>query len=569
MAEETKRKRGNPNLQINPILNPAGRPKGSKSKKLQVAKVFSDILEEPSSPKSQKTNLFAFVETIVKGALKGNNTDKKILADWLKGNSTDLLEYLDVHESKIFKDDIEFPKYKIFRRAFDIQQEVLLSHKRRIYMMCGRRSGKTITNAMKIVEKLIDPDSRVLYVGLSIKSALYQMWNEVKTLIKEIGLEITEERRNEGTIILSNGSYLALKGNNDKREQEKMRGYFWDLIIVDEVQSQPYLKELLDDVLEPELIDRKGTLILSGTGPLIRASYWEELWQHEDPNTLKKNWNILSNPIIEDALEELNRIKQAKGWTDKSAQYVREYLGQIAYDDEALIFELKDNNFYTIEDFDRWVNEHQSIKNIRFIGGIDYGFRDYNAVAIIAFSLEKKEKFLLYEYKINNASLETFGEHIKNGIEQVKTKLPQFKGLDININFMADHNPQNSFDLSKNFDLTIIPAEKHDKNLSFSIAETEVRTGNLKVPKGSIFEEEASKTLWERDNKGNITRTISSVYHPDLIDALLYALRTVTKEPKIEKPKYVPLTPDNFSINNSMNNDTTFFSIEETLRRYD
>lgn len=102
---------------------------------------------------------------------------------------------------------------------------------------------------------------------------------------------------------------------------------------------------------------------------------------------------------------------------------------------------------------------------------------------------------------------------------------------DKSVTFNADEGgggKQLSFDLANQYSLPIYPAIKAGKDVGIEFLQDEVRRGLFKVQRGSIFEGEALRTVFARNEKDELTREIDDdTYHPDLLDAVLYAMRTL------------------------------------------
>jgi len=393
--------------------------------------------------------------------------------------------------------------------------------------MAGRRAGKTEAVIKKICTMMvIRRDASIVYVAKTLTVGIEQVFNGVLSLLEELGLDISERRRNEGYIKTADGGTLYIRGNSSTEEREKLRGFRWDLAIIDECQSQTALPYLINDVLGPALQDRKGSLVLAGTGPRVRGTYWELLWT-EGRNASRYNWNLTENLFIDDSETVLDRIKEEKGLTDSSPLFVREYLGKIAYDDDALVYRLKEDNYYTWEQVKEWING-QPRSDIVFTGGLDFGFVDSDALALIMYSKSRPERFLIWEWKQNRIGTAEMAAAIKEGILSITPE--RFAEVpDRSVMIYGDSAGQTTiYDLSTTYGLPIYDAYKADKDFAIEHLQDEVRRGLFKVPKGGIFADEALKTIFARNDRDELTREVDDdTYHPDLLDAVLYAMRPV------------------------------------------
>lgn len=566
------------------VSNPHGRPPGTESAKRQIQEGLIQALKERTNNKGKdQTRFDAIVENLLDDAAKGKGRAQELVSGLLFQQNT-LSDYDDwLNRGK--DDDLDYRLFRIYKRAFDIQQQVLLSKEKRIYLMCGRRAGKTIVNELKLIYTMVELASdtpvrrisekpvKVLYIGLTITKAIDLIYDHMKDLCWKLKIPVETFRRNEGYMKMANGSELFIAGNASSAEREKARGPYWDLVIIDEVQSHDNatLKYYLESILEPTLIDTKGTLMMSGTGPRTRGMLWGQIWENVDNRWpgLRLNWNLFSNPHINDHQLVLEQVLREHNWTENSNAYVREYLGKVSYDDDALVYRLSDKNYYTNEELIAWVNA-QPITDIRFTAGLDYGFVSADAFVMVMWSISSPLRFIISEYKKSRTGWNELIDAIKNKINEI-VKNPVFDRKELvapndpgwemtdtlNTTQMQYAKPQ-LVTIGKNFavwaeyatggqktaidfrkeGIPIVDAIKTNKQQKVELLREEVLSRNLKChavrqPDGSlktdsIFAEEALYTVFSRDEQDQLTREIDDlVFHPDLCDSLLYAYHPI------------------------------------------
>lgn len=512
-----------------PRINRAGRPAGAVSYKTRLQDALINVMDsEVTVGKTKMPYYIAFLEKLKKQALIPGTKEHLWMAQRLL--SENVLDDIDRQLNKSKREDRDFLTYRVFKDCHDYQQKILLSMEKFIYLMAGRRAGKSEGDAKKAVYVALDkPEARVLFIGLSFTRCLEVFWNPVKDLLEMLGIEIVEQRRTEGMMKLFNGSEIHFHGNTTTDERDKLRGSKWHLVIIDEVQSQKALPILINEILEPTLVDYKGQLILSGTGPRTRGTYWEELWTN-NKQALRLNWNISHNPFIPDYEKVLEEIKKEKNLTDSSPLFQREYLGQISYDDDALCFRIKPENCYTDDELLAWI-QSQPVTDMKFTAGLDFGYTDADGFAIILFSTSRPERWLVYEHKANRSGISELAEHINKGIEFVNTS-PLFASIpDKRFYIYSDGGgggKKISVELATTFNLPCVDAYKVDKDIAIEQLQEEVRTNRFKIRDNGYFYDEALKTVFKRNERDELTRVIDDdTFHPDLADAILYALRFV------------------------------------------
>jgi hypothetical protein len=281
--------------------------------------------------------------------------------------------------------------------------------------------------------------------------------------------------------------------------------------------------------------------MIAGTGPRVRGTYWEALFlgQWSDgrplyPDALRLNWNMSHNPFIPDFETVLATIRAEKSLSETDPLYQREYLGRIAYDDDALVLRLGDQNAFTDDELRAWI-ESQSVADIRFTAGLDFGFEDADALEIIAYSITRPERFLIFEWKARRQGTAEVAEAVNRGLEYVRES-PLFTRVENkSLLIYADTggNKITPTDLSRMNDkhgkpLPILPAYKADKDMGFELIQQEARTGHFKARRGGELWEECLRTVYARDDQDRLTRVVDDeTYHPDAIPAAIYAMRPV------------------------------------------
>jgi len=513
-----------------------GRPKGSMNKETYKGRALmglARVMDEQGTETGRSLLddwMYGYVTTAAK---KPDSWQSRHLADILVGPKS--LEELDAWRGRALKEDADFVLYRIHRQAFDIQQEILLSRVPLKLLMAGRRAGKT-TTFQAVTATHLAQGHRVLYIGKTITTAISQMYEPVMAQLRDLGVEIEEHHRNEGVIRTRDGAEFQLRGNSSTEEREKLRGEKWHCVIIDECQSQTALSYLREDIIEPMLVDYSGELYMGGTGPRVRGTYWEMVWS-EDAHARRWNWSLQGNPFIPDHLEVLAQIRADKGLTESDPLYVREYLGKIAYDDDALVLRLGAANYYDMAELEAWVKS-QPPSDIRLTAGLDFGFADADAFVIIAYSISRPERYVVWQYKARRTGLTELVDAIRTGMTST-TNLPALRNVpNKQINIFADTaGKKMTVELYTQYNLPVYDAYKANKDMGIELLQAEVRTGAFKLAKGSDLDEECMRTVFARDELDNLTREIDdTTYHPDVMDAVLYSLRGVwmTQKPTEE-----------------------------------
>ncbi|HTY75033.1 MAG TPA: hypothetical protein VMD05_05655, partial [Candidatus Nanoarchaeia archaeon] len=332
-----------------------------------------------------------------------------------------------------------------------------------------------------------------------------------------------------------NGSSFFMRGNSSIKECDDLRGPNYSLIVIDECQSQEKrLKYLVQDICEPMLLKQNGRLIMSGTAPRIPGTYWEERW---DQSSLahRYNFNISDNPYIPNYQEKLQDILKEKGWKETNSTFQREYLGKVIYDTDAMVFRLTEQNYYTDEDLKTWIARQYSKNDIEFVCGIDWGFEDYSTLALIMYSVSSPEMFVIREIKIHRESITDFATKVNQMLDSFDAQFGSFP----NKYFNTYADPAGAGKLINAELNTLIPrlsirsAIKTDKDLGIEQLQELVNKGLLKVKKDSLVADECRKIVWKKNEQSEtyVREIDDDYYHPELMMAVLYSLRTLLKYP--------------------------------------
>lgn len=445
--------------------------------------------------------------------------------------STDILSKLDHETEKMIARDIAFSRYRLSSTLFRQQKEVFEDQlSDLICVLCGRRSGKTELNARNLVSTALEPNTPACYIHLTFQNAVAQLYDLVVQCSKIAGLEIVngedkgngkEGSRSDGEIIFSNGSSIKFRGNANRQEIEKIRGYKYKKVIIDEAQSQKNLRYLIEDVLQPLLLDYENSqLILSGTPPRIPGTYFESAYIGNEYQSY--HWDLRDNPFIPNHSEVLEEICKKKGLTMDSALIQREYLGQIVYDTEALCYKgYKVYNGQLPADF---------IPNRVYIGA-DFGFADYNAIITLAADTIHKRAYVYRESKFNHAGVGDIVADIRkayDGAKQLILERNHNVPLDEAIMVICDQNEKSiAYELVETYQINAYCAYKYDKNMAIEQLAGLIRTGEINIIEGGVLEDEAKHTVHPRDPDTDaiLPGYDDEVYHPDAFDSLLYVSR--------------------------------------------
>lgn len=488
-------------------------------KNLVYEQLKQDLLNGDSA--KQKPYYQTFLNNYLKQALKDpNGRPASTVASMIF--TPDVLTALDASHEREMANDINFALYKLNEDYFQEQRDVLveINHSKKILVCCSRRAGKSYFCAGAIVKSALkNPGSRIIYINLTFKNAVKQIWDNVIKASEETGLQIDKSSKNDGEIEWVNGSSLRIKGNSNNAEADTLRGESKvSLVVIDEAFHQKNMEYAINEVIMPFLADLgdKATILCTGTPPRIPHTYMEKLWSN-DKTWRHYHWTAENNPHIPDFEKFIEEVCKAKGLTKDAPFIQREYYGVIgAYDTEAMVFK----NYQTYTELPT------SFTANRIAIGCDWGFSDYNSIITVAYNTQSGEAYVIEEKKFNKATVSEIITEVKRSYEAAKNRF----GID-DIQILCDTNEQSiTYELYANQHLPAYNAYKYDKASAIAQLSDWLRSGKIKVNANDIYlKDEFERTLYKRDEDDDsiLPEIDDDIFHPDAIMALLYASRTI------------------------------------------
>ena len=400
--------------------------------------------------------------------------------------------------------------------------------------VCSRRAGKTVG----IVADMLDTcqkesEINLLYITITQQQARAIIWSDLLRLIEDYSIECKVDNTRL-TVSFPNKSRIYIAGAKDRTEIEKFRGWKLRKCYIDECQSfRTYIKELINDIIIPALRDKRGELYLTGTPGPVKAGVFYEYSQSK--NWRSHHWTAFDNPYMHDPpkldLEEVLREERViRGIDESDPSYIRETFGKWIEDSDALVYKFnRTRNIYTtLPTGGEW----------SYIVGVDIGYNDSDAIAVIGFNSHHKKVYLV-------------DEHVKNkqNIGQLVEVIQYYKDQYNPIRMVMDAGALGKKiqeELRFRHGLHLEAAEKTRKVEFIELLNDDLRTERFKAFENSLFQEDCMLVQWDKDSKIRNPEKpkISDTYHSDICDAVLYAWREC-KHYLSEKPAKIPVEGTN------------------------
>lgn len=417
------------------------------------------------------------------------------------------------------------PQFSVEDYCFDKQIAFIRDQSRFKTAVCSRRSGKTFSCAADLIDTCLSfSDINCLYITKSRRDAKRIIWKDLQRINKKYDLKVKEDNV-ELSMTFSNGSTLYVSGATDESDIEKYRGMHIKKVYVDEAQSFPsYLEYFVEDILEPALRDYNGSLILTGTPGPVPAGYFYDCSHNSKWGN--HAWTGFDNPFLESKSgvsqkDYLKALRERKGIDESDPTYQREHLGRWVNDSNSLVFKFSmQRNIYT----------ELPDQNYNYIFGIDIGYEDSDAIAVLAYADHDPCVYLVEECI-------TAKQTISDLVVQIKDLKQKYDPVKMVMDAGA-LGKKIQEEILQRHQLFIHAAEKQRKLEFIELLNDDLRTSKLKAFKNSRFSEDCFKVEWDKTNPER--PKISDRFHSDINDAVLYSwkeCRHYSSQPAIATPK--------------------------------
>lgn len=419
--------------------------------------------------------------------------------------------------------------FKLENLLFDKQLKFVSDPRPFKCAVCSRRAGKSVACAADLVFTAVNnPDTVCLYITLTRSSAKKIIWPELKRINEKYKLNGVEDLV-ELSMTFPNGAIIYVSGAKDAGEIEKFRGLPLKKVYIDECQSfRSHLKELIDDVLLPALMDHDGSLCLIGTPGAVPAGYFAEISgavakaspteteseEDDEYNWVRYHWTFFDNPHI--ALKSkkthqqvLNRVLKMRGVKIDDPSIQREFFGKWVMDSDSLWikYAADKNDYKALPDVRKWY----------YILGIDIGFNDADALAVLGWHDGSNEIFLIEESVTAKQDLTDLVNTIKDFERRydISKMVIDTGGLGKKL----------AEEMRRRHHIPVQPADKARKQENVAFLNAALRTGRFKAKQTSRFAQDTLLVEIDRDKSREDRVKLSDKYHSDIIDAVLYAFR--------------------------------------------
>lgn len=324
------------------------------------------------------------------------------------------------------------------------------------------------------------------------------------------------------SVTLPNGSVIYLFGiDSSPDEAEKILGQKFKLVVVDEAGSISYdLRDIVQRIIKPTLIDYQGTLCLLGTPTDLVTGLFYDATTGVEKAYHNHTWSALDNPhIAKEFQDEIDELTTQNPDVIHTSWFKQMYKGEWCINLDKLVYKFSvDKNLYDALPANDYI----------YILGVDLGWDDDSAFTVGAYSTKDKHLYILESYKRPKMLL----SDVENYVKELRKKYNISK-------FVIDNADKQSVEEIKHrTGIPFVPADKKDKMNFIEIMNNDFATGKIKLCRSTTqpLVDEYVKLI--KDDKGEEHKLCAN----HCADSNLYLWRfsyhylSQADKPKVKRP---------------------------------
>ena len=315
-------------------------------------------------------------------------------------------------------------------------------------------------------------------------------------------------------IVTPRGNYIWFCSLRDKRTADLARGYKFTMLIIDEAQSanDAVLSQFLREDVGPAMTDHGGVICITGTEARVPHGFWYNISKGKNSGYDFETMDIRNNIFypLEFREEKIEAERLTWGWEkgNEPAWVRREYRGEAVWDGGTTVFQYdaKKNHYHDIK---------IPKKDRMYVIGVDLGFHDADAFAVLCYSLHSTEVYLIEEYVREKQDITSCCDKVHELSEKYGQCQVVVDSGSIGRKVMEE--------MIRRYGINAQAAKKEEKGGWIQSMRTTLNRGDLKIRATSFAVDEMAKTEWDEKCEG----WRKDGYHPNLLDAIVYAFREI------------------------------------------
>lgn len=414
---------------------------------------------------------------------------------------------------------------------FDKQIAFVEDPNRTKALLTSRRAGKTTVLGYCLLDAILrNPGMNVPFISFTRESGKLIIVPIISELCEKLGITYKVHQALGDISFPATKNKILVRGLDNSAQTNKLRGNKFPFVAIDECQNLGAdLKEFIEEVIEPCLLDTGGTVVLAGTPGEVQAGPFYEITTGRIPGWSIHEWTLLDNPYLlkdnphfSNAHDVLEDVKKKKGWTDETPSFIREYLGKWTQEYDYKVFQLGVNNIIDLSKNSQSINDEFNTKDWEYGLGVDLGYDSDSAYLVVKFSRDLGVVLVVDEY---SQKAMTNGDHFKKILE-LEERHGNFSFV---VGDSGGYGKSVVESLRREYGVNILSAEKTNKTAAIQDVNDLFKSNRLFVDRACpITIHQLSTLLWYKNalqSGKKLENTKSFSNHQT--DALIYCIRTM------------------------------------------
>ena len=363
-------------------------------------------------------------------------------------------------KSKPTEDRVAPPNVRelIRSRLSPIQRAFLDDPADRKIARCSRRAGKSYVDGYGMVDACYaHPQAKVVYFGLTAKSAKDIIWDEIIGACELLQIPYTYSESQQEIYI--NGGTISVTGADSPGIKDRFRGRKLHLVIVDECAFYAKIDTFIEAVLSPTLVDFGGALWLTSSPGILKKSLFYRADQGDDSkNWVQYHWTGGDNPFFQTPPKDktkgyknrwdeiLHREVESRFKGDwNNPTFRREWLGEWAFDDQSLVYPLQAEHHQ---------HKEPSMRAASYALGLNLSQPGVQGAVVVKYGDYTREVVPVKAYSFRARNLDELAAEISTLIDDYDIEYATV--------FLGDHSPKIIENFRSRYLLPLRPS-KHEK----------------------------------------------------------------------------------------------------------
>lgn len=438
--------------------------------------------------------------------------------------------------------------WKLHEHQKKMYDDIIQNQNQVFVVNCSRRLGKSFLLCLIAIEyALKHPNSIVCYVSTTAKSVKTMILPNIRTILQDCPTYLKPKYRSQDSEFeFTNGSLIRIAGTDNGRA-DALRGGDMNLGICDEAGFMNGLQGLIQNVLMPMTMHTDGRIILSSTPPESVShdfKKYSDIAKEENAYIHKTIWDnvVLTPQKIKKYMkqtdldgsytdEEYDKFLEEKTGPQNTT-WLREYMAEFVTDENKAVLpgfnEILAKSItkaiITPTSSSRTENEIVKPKFFDSYVWMDIGYDDNTGVLFGYWDFERATLVIEDELLLQNPLHQTIADAIKAKEFELWANRPPLKRV-------GDADPMDLAQISA-LGLqrpSFSPPPRAHKEVGVNMLRTMISNCQINIhPRCRGLLEQMKSATWN-NQRNSFTRSDAGMGHYDLLDCLVYAVRTVVR----------------------------------------